>query len=69
MPTHFRSESQLHMIQSFKVGTYLRKCKDTYSILQNKYLRIYKDMFGAKMPRDDIQVGNCVPYSHTKIQA
>ena len=35
--TLFRSESQLHMIQSFKVGTYLRKCKDTYSILQNKY--------------------------------
>ena len=28
------------MIQSYKVGTYLRKCKDTHSILQNKYLRI-----------------------------
>ena len=40
------------MIRSYKVGTYLRKCKDTHSILQNKYLRIYKDSFGAKIFRD-----------------
>ena len=32
---------------------YLRKCKDTYFILQNKYLRIYEDSFGAKILRDD----------------
>ena len=30
-----------------------RKCKDTYFILQNKYLRIYQDSFGAKILRDD----------------
>ena len=28
---------------------YLHKCEDTYSILQNKYLCIYKDSFGAKI--------------------
>ena len=28
---------------------YLRKCKDTYFILQNKYLRIYEDRFGVKV--------------------
>ena len=32
---------------------YLHKCKDTYFILQNKYLRIYKASFGAKIIRDD----------------
>ena len=32
---------------------YLHKCKDTYFILQNKYIRIYEDNFGAKMKRDD----------------
>ena len=32
---------------------YLRKCKNTYFILQNKYLHIYEDSFGAKIPRDD----------------
>ena len=32
---------------------FLRKCKDTYFILQNKYLRIYKASFGAKIIRDD----------------
>ena len=26
---------------------YLRKCEDTHFILQNKYLRIYEDNFGA----------------------
>ena len=25
---------------------YLRKCKDTFFILQNKFLRIYEDIFG-----------------------
>ena len=28
---------------------YLHKCEDTYFILQNKYLCIYKDSFGAKI--------------------
>ena len=35
---------------------YLRKCIDTYFILQNKYIRIYEDSFGgfgAKILRDD----------------
>ena len=32
---------------------YLRKCEDTYFILQNKYLRIDEDSFGAKILRDD----------------
>ena len=35
----------------------LPKCKDTYFILLNKYLRIYEDSFGAKILRDD-----CVLY-------
>ena len=41
---------------------YLHKCKDTYFILQNKYVRIYEDSFGgfgAKIPRDD-----CPPNPH-----
>ena len=29
------------------------KCKDTYFILQNKYLRIDEDSFGAKILRND----------------
>ena len=32
---------------------YLHKCKDTYFILQNKYLCIYEDSFGLKILRDD----------------
>ena len=32
---------------------YRRKCKDTYFILQNKYLRIYEDSFGLMILRDD----------------
>ena len=28
---------------------YLRKCEDTFFILQNKYLRINEDSFGAKI--------------------
>ena len=32
---------------------YLPKCKDTYFILQNKYLHIYEDNFGSKILRDD----------------
>ena len=27
--------------------------KDTYFILQNKYLRVYEDTFGTKILRDD----------------
>ena len=32
---------------------YLRKCNDTYFIMQNKYLHIYEDSFGTKILRDD----------------
>ena len=32
---------------------YLDKCEDTYFILHNKYLRIYKDSFGSKIFWDD----------------
>ena len=32
---------------------YLRKCKDIYFMLQNKYLFIYEDSFGAKILKDD----------------
>ena len=32
---------------------YLRKWEETYFILQNKYLRIYKDRFGVKILGDD----------------
>ena len=32
---------------------YLCKCKNTYIILQNKYLCIYEDSFGAKILRDN----------------
>ena len=32
---------------------YLCKCEDTYFILQNKYLCIYEDSFGAEILRDD----------------
>ena len=36
---------------------YLLKCKDNYSIIQNKYHCIYKDSFGAKIFRDDFALG------------
>ena len=32
---------------------YLRKCEDTYSILQNKYICNYEDSFGVKILRED----------------
>ena len=32
---------------------YLCKCRDIYLMLQNKYLCIYKDSFGAKILKDD----------------
>ena len=32
---------------------HLHKCKNSYFILQNKYLCIYEDSFGAKLHRDD----------------
>ena len=47
-------------IQSFLIifaQRYLCKCKNTYIILQNKYLCIYEDSFGAKILRD-----NCTLY-------
>ena len=39
--------------QSSLSSKYLRKCKYVYSILQNQYLWIYEDSFGAKILRDD----------------
>ena len=39
--------------QSIFAQEYLRECEDTYFILQNKYLHIYKQSFGAKILRDD----------------
>ena len=37
----------------FHSKMYLQKCKDTYFILQNKYLCIYEDSFEGKILRDD----------------
>ena len=45
----FSVQSSLSMLAQ----KYLRKCKDTYSILQNKYLHIYEDTFRTKILRDD----------------
>ena len=45
------------MGRHFFIVWYLCKCKDTYSILQNKYLCIYEDSFGAKELRDDCAHG------------
>ena len=41
----------LQLSLSIFTQKYLRKCKDTYFILQNKFLRIYEDIFGAKIIR------------------
>ena len=35
---------------------YLCKCEDTYFIVQNKYLCIYEDSFGAKILTNDCNV-------------
>ena len=40
---------------------YLHKCKDTYFILQNKYLGIYEDSFGTKILRDDCVLSKYLP--------
>ena len=37
---------------------YLHKCKDTYFILQNRYLSIFQDSFGAKLLRDDCDLSS-----------
>ena len=39
--------------QSFFAQRFLRKFEDNYIILQNKYLRFYKDSSGVKIHRDD----------------
>ena len=49
---YFLSDAQ-SSLSIFAHLNYLRKCKDTYFILQNMYLHIYKDSFGAKILRDD----------------
>ena len=41
---------------------YLRKCEDSYFILQNKYLHIYDDSLGAKILRDDCAIVQQVTY-------
>ena len=47
--SYYRAQSSL----SIYAEMYLRKCKYTCFILQNKYLCIYEDSFGAKILRDD----------------
>ena len=47
-------------LNSIFAQNYLRKCKDTYFILQNKYLCIDEDNFGAKILRDDCTLSKCV---------
>ena len=42
---------------------YFCKCKDTYFIITNKYLHIYKDSFGAKILKDDCAHSVCVDAS------
>ena len=44
-----RKSLSLHSSMSMFAQKYLRKFKDTYFILQNKYLCIYEDSFGAKI--------------------
>ena len=41
----------LQLSLSIFTQKYLLNCKDTYFILQNKFLRIYEDIFGAKIIR------------------
>ena len=38
---------------SFFTQKYLRESEDNNFILQNKYIRIYDDSFGAKVVKDD----------------
>ena len=47
---------------SFFAQKYLRKSEDTWFIIQNKYLCIYEDSFGAKIVRED-----CAPKSSISI--
>ena len=47
---YLQSQSSL----SIFAKNYLCKCEDTYFILQNKYLHIYEDSFGAKILREMI---------------
>ena len=49
---HLVTSQGVHSSLSIFAQKYLRKCKDTYFILQNKYLHIYEDTFGAKILRD-----------------
>ena len=44
-----RFSAQLSL--SIFIQKYLYECKITYFILENKYLCIYKDSFGAKMKK------------------
>ena len=56
----FRDELRNHLLSSL-TSTYLHKCEDTYFILQNNFLCIYKDSFGAKILSDDCSLSRFVP--------
>ena len=58
----FSSSTSAQSSLSIFAQKYLHKCKDTYFILQNKYLCIYEDSFGAKIVRED-----CAPKSSISI--
>ena len=49
----FRTSISTQASLSILTQRYLRKCEDTYSILQNKYICNYEDSFGVKILRDD----------------
>ena len=49
---HLITSQGVHSSLSIFAQKYLRKCEITYFTLQNKYLHIYEDTFGAKILRD-----------------
>ena len=54
-------QSVVHiLIMCAIISKYLRKCEDTYLILQNKSLCIYEDSFGGKILRDDFALNNTI---------
>jgi hypothetical protein len=54
MYNHLSTQSSL----SIFAQKYLCKCENTYFILQNKYLCIYEDSFGAMIIKDDCALRN-----------
>ena len=58
---HCQSSKHSGQVCHLWVRNHLRKCEDTYFILQNKYLCIYQDSFGAKILTDDCaHSGKCL---------